>query len=138
MDLRKTIPIAFVILINMWPNVSHAEKRKEPDDSKVKTFAETYRRSKEAKLPDISSNPAGLFQMAPQMGYVKPYLPVMVPPRVVKVWIPAHTVSGDKDVLVAGHWTFVMVEEPGWYIKNELSLKMTAEVIVPSLPRISR
>jgi hypothetical protein len=53
-------------------------------------------------------------------GYVKPYVPVIQQPVIRKVWIPDHKSQEDADVLVAGHWTYVMVQGPKWFIDTQM------------------
>ncbi|MBF0619944.1 MAG: hypothetical protein HQL19_07240 [Candidatus Omnitrophica bacterium] len=100
----------------------------------MKSFADIYRRSKQARPVDRTQSLAGLVQLRPQMGYMKPYLPVFNDPRVIKVWIPPHVIPGDRNVLVGGHWTFVMLETPGWFIENEVTGKVSVPVLVPTAP----
>ncbi len=63
-------------------------------------------------------------------GYVKPYIPVMISPVVRKVWVPDHKSNNDGSVLVAGHWVYVMVQGPRWFIEEE-GKKMDVPVIIP-------
>jgi len=66
-------------------------------------------------------------------GYVKPYIPVMTGPVVRKVWIPDHRSDEDGGVLVAGHWVYVMVQPPRWFIQEETK-NVDVPVIVPGIP----
>ncbi len=52
-------------------------------------------------------------------GYVAPYVPVMQPPIVKRVWIPEQKTDGQNDVLVSGHWVYLMIEGPKWFIDEE-------------------
>ena len=54
-------------------------------------------------------------------GYVKPYIPVVQQPIVRKVWIPDHKSPEDADILIAGHWVYVMVQGPKWFIDTQSS-----------------
>ena len=55
----------------------------------------------------------GLRPAPPALGPEVPYVPVVTPPRVQRVWIPAHIdESGD---LVAGHWIYLMLERSRWF-----------------------
>lgn len=64
-------------------------------------------------------------------GYVAPYAPVIEPADVRLVWIPAHKSKEDKDTLVAGHWIYVMVREPGWFINSQKQDKARIPLLVP-------
>jgi hypothetical protein len=75
-----------------------------------------------------------LISLRPDAGYDAPYFPVYESGRVEKVWIPAHVAREDKDVFVAGHWAFVMVERPHWYIEDHGMDKVVVPVISPTSP----
>lgn len=104
-----------------------------PEADKVRTFADIYRKAKEAGLTAVM--PSGIMGLAADMGYAKPYFPVYEEPRIVKVWVPAHIARQDKDVLVAGHWVFLMVEEPHWYIQQEGVSKAGITPALPTAPQ---
>ena len=133
MDLR---PIALILLTISISGCATAMARPAKEDpNAVKTFADIYRKSKEANSLDMVNNPGAAIQMGAQMGYTKPYLPVFQQPKIIKVWIPSHRSKDDRNVLIAGHWSYVMVEDPSWYIDNEINKDMSVSVIVPSLPQ---
>lgn len=52
-------------------------------------------------------------------GYVQPYVPVISAPLVKRVWCPNHKSKKDADTLVAGHWVYVMVQGPKWFIETQ-------------------
>ena len=54
-------------------------------------------------------------------GYVKPYIPVVQQPIVRKVWVPDHKSQEDSDILVGGHWAYVMVQGPKWFIDTQVA-----------------
>jgi hypothetical protein len=64
-------------------------------------------------------------------GYVAPYVPVIEPADVRLVWIPAHKSKEDKDTLVAGHWIYVMLREPAWFIDSQKENKVRIPLMVP-------
>lgn len=50
------------------------------------------------------------------LGPEAPYLPLVRPPNVRRVWVTAHlNESGD---LIAGHWAYLMLEPSSWYLKG--------------------
>ena len=52
----------------------------------------------------------------PALGPEVPYVPVVTPPRVRRVWIPAHVDElGD---MVAGHWVYLMLEPSRWLLDD--------------------
>ena len=65
-------------------------------------------------------------------GYVKPYIPVVNDPVVRKVWIPDHKAQDNSDVMIAGHWVYVMVQPPTWFIDGK-TVDTKLPIIVPSL-----
>jgi len=64
-------------------------------------------------------------------GYVKPYVPVVTPADVRLVWIPAHKSKSAPEVLVAGHWIYVMVKESSWFIDNQSKADAKIPLILP-------
>lgn len=63
------------------------------------------------------------------LGPEAPYLPLVQPPEVQRVWVTAHL--GDDGDLIAGHWVYLMLEPSQWLLRNyrgpqELKLKLPA------------
>jgi len=88
------------------------------DEKEVLTFADVYRKSKQPRRTEAENLPVLTLDMP--AGYVKPYMPVIRPPRVIKVWVPAHVLRDDRNIMVAGHWSFVMLEGTSWFIEGEV------------------
>ncbi len=116
MALRAISLIMFVIWISGCASVSSSGQRAS-DEKKARTFAETYRQAKQAEKTDAEGRP--LLSLDAPLGVVKPYLPVILLPRVIKVWVPSHIVKEDKNIMVGGHWSFVMLERTRWFIEGE-------------------
>ena len=53
----------------------------------------------------------------PAMGPEAPYVPVMNPPRVQRVWTPAYV--NDAGDLVSGHWVYLELEPSRWFLGDE-------------------
>lgn len=68
-------------------------------------------------------------------GYVKPYVPVLEQPKVRKVWIPDQQSPDDPNVLIAGHWTYIMIQGPQWFTQQEVEGSSSTEEIIPSHPQ---
>lgn len=49
-------------------------------------------------------------------GFTKPYVPVILPPEVRRVWIPDHI--NEEGDLVSGHWVYMKLRESNWFIEN--------------------
>ena len=66
-------------------------------------------------MKDIdTANVDAHFKEQKTFGYVQPYIPVVQEPVVRKVWVPDLKSNADPDVLIAGHWAYVMVRGPKW------------------------
>ncbi len=81
-------------------------------------------------MPDLEINQLDQFKEQKVFGYVKPYVPVIEPPVVKKVWIPDHKSDQDSGVLVAGHWVYLMIRGPKWFIEDEIQDSILP-IIVP-------
>ena len=82
------------------------------------------------RRPAPHLGPAG-----PAVGPEAPYVPVMKPPRVQRVWIPA-TVNDAGD-LVSGHWVYLELRPSRWFLADEspepekgIKLNVPAELAV--------
>jgi len=64
-------------------------------------------------------------------GYVKPYVPVVEPADVRMVWLPAHKSKYSPQVLVSGHWVYIMVKESRWFIDSQAESEVKIPLIVP-------
>ena len=67
-----------------------------------------------------------------KLGFIPPYVPVLNPPLVKKVWIPPHISELDPDVMVGGHWVFIKITEDRWFIENEDPKSMNFPVVIPT------
>ncbi|MDE0207874.1 MAG: TraV family lipoprotein [Candidatus Tectomicrobia bacterium] len=78
------------------------------------------------QAPALEASPAAL-------GPEVPYLPLVQPPEVRRVWVTAHlNEAGD---MIAGHWVYLMLEPSQWYLRGytgqrKLELKLPARVPV--------
>ena len=50
------------------------------------------------------------------LGPEAPYLPLVQPPEVRRVWITAHL--NDLGDLVAGHWVYLMLRPSQWFLRD--------------------
>ena len=64
-------------------------------------------------------------------GYVKPYVPVVEPADVRMVWLPAHKSKYSPEVLVSGHWVYIMVKDSRWFIDAQSNDQAKIPLIVP-------
>ena len=109
---------------------SHAQKPKSQRQTLMDVYADSVGQSRKdmKKFIDDKLTEQNTY------GYVKPYVPVLEGPQVRKVWVPNQKSKSDPDVLVAGHWTYVMVQGPRWFIDTERPDDGPAEIIVPLQP----
>ena len=64
-------------------------------------------------------------------GYVKPYVPVVEPADVRMVWLPAHKSKAAPEVLVSGHWIYLMVKDSTWFIDAQTKSEARIPLILP-------
>ncbi|MDE0204402.1 MAG: TraV family lipoprotein [Candidatus Tectomicrobia bacterium] len=82
--------------------------------------------------PQAAQLPAPRLQPSPgALGPEAPYLPLLRPPQVQRVWVTAH-LNDDGD-LIAGHWVYLMLTASQWLLRDyegtrELRLKLPAPV----------
>ena len=79
------------------------------------------------EAPQLGPSPGAL-------GPEAPYLPLVQPPEVQRVWITAH-LNDDGD-LIAGHWVYLMLESSQWFLKGYqgdrvLKLRLPAPIALP-------
>jgi|GEM_PF-785765 len=124
----KVILIIGVLSINGCAT-SGAVVQKNP---KVMTMMDIYAKSTHQAKADTAQFIENNLKEQNTFGYVKPYIPVMNEPLVRKVWIPDHKSQDDADVMIAGHWNYVMIKPSMWFIDgNTLDSRMP--VVVPGL-----
>ena len=46
-----------------------------------------------------------------------PYVPVITPPEIARIWIYDHVTPSND--LVVGHWIFIKLKEEKWYIEEQ-------------------
>ena len=92
---------------------------------------DTYARSVSDAHNDVAGYVRENLKEQKTFGYVKPYIPVMTAPVVRKVWVADHRSEQDGGVLVAGHWVYLMVKGPRWFIEDETK-KVEVPVIIPT------
>ena len=67
------------------------------------------RAAKPPPAPELEPSPGAL-------GPEAPYLPLVQPPQVQRVWITAH-LNDDGD-LIAGHWVYLMLAPSQWFLRG--------------------
>ena len=62
-------------------------------------------------------------------GYQAPYMPLVVPPDVRRIWVPTHVTEDGS--LVQGHWVFVPVKTWQWFSEQPPSHKGLGVAVPP-------
>lgn len=100
---------------------------------KSRTMHDVYHRSSDVVRQDIRSFAEERFKEEKRFGYVTPYIPIVNQAEVRKVWVPDHKDKDDPDVMIAGHWVYLMVRPASWFI-DERTAQERVSVIVPTSP----
>jgi len=64
-----------------------------------------------------------------------PYIPIVTPPEVIRVWIYDHVTPSND--LVMGHWVYIKLAEQDWYIKNGFQTRKELRQKLPVPPKSS-
>jgi hypothetical protein len=62
-------------------------------------------------------------------GYQAPYMPLVVPPDVRRIWVPTHVTEDGS--LVQGHWVFVPVKTWQWFVEQPLGANGLGVAVPP-------
>ena len=123
--------IRVILIINvLW--ISGCAAGKAVGKNKPQTMMDIYANSTGQAQKDVAQFIEKNLREQKTFGYVKPYIPVVNEPEVRKVWIPDHKSEDNSDVMIAGHWVYVMIRPPTWFIEGE-TVETKFPVIVPSL-----
>src|SRR3989338_93941 len=97
-----------------------ASARRKPDFQKERgVVINTYLAAMSAGRQDAEQTIKENLRLTKSYGYVQPYVPVISAPLVKRIWCPNHKSKKDADTLVAGHWVYVMVRGPKWFIETQ-------------------
>ncbi len=118
MDLRWMI-LALVIGINGCVSVGANTNGPDAKGRELMTLTDFYQHSKRSVNIDEDQARGRMVAVGSSLGYEKPYLPVVVPPKVIKAWVPSHVFADDSQVMVSGHWVFLMLDGTRWGIEGE-------------------
>ncbi len=130
MDYRVCPLVIMLLFIN---SSVYAKSSKVPVSKKTPTMMDVYVQGAKDSQNDVAVYVQNNLQSQQTFGYVEPYMPVMQGPVVRKVWVPDQKAKDKGDVLIAGHWVYVMVEGPRWFIDHGTS-DIEVPVIVPAPP----
>lgn len=119
-----------LIISVLWINGCICHKAIVKKNTEPMTMLDVYAESTGQAKKDVTQFIEEHLKEQKTFGYVKPYIPVMNEPVVHKVWIPDHKSRDDSDVMIAGHWNYVMIQPPTWFIDNSL-MDTQLPMIVP-------
>lgn len=61
-----------------------------------------------------------------------PYVPVITPPEIVRIWIYDHVTPSND--LVVGHWIFTRLKDERWYIEEQWGDTPASKALLKKLP----
>ena len=124
MGIRVLVLALYLLLINAC-----AHQAKVVYDPDHLTMTDIYLQSMGKNYQGMGEFFVKQFKAQQFDGYVKPYVPVMQAPVVKKVWVPNHQNKEDPNILVTGHWVFLMVQGPKWFIGQEVKGQLPLMVV---------
>ena len=65
----------------------------------------------------------------PSFGYQAPYMPLVVPPDVRRIWVPTHV--NEEGNLIQGHWVFVPVKTWQWFVEHPVGGQGLGVTVAP-------
>ncbi len=119
-----------LIISVLWINGCASSRAVQKNKVRPMTMMDIYAQSAGQAQKDVVQFIENNLKEEKTFGYVKPYIPVMNEPVVRKVWIPDHKSENDSDVMIAGHWSYVMIQPPTWFIDGK-TVEAQLPVIVP-------
>lgn len=109
--------LLLIICLLLTSGCSTVER--DPLKEGSREMADIYLKSMKDAKEDVGQYVANQLKEHQTFGYVKPYVPVIEPPMVKKVWVPDHKSEEDGNMLIAGHWVYLMIQGPRWFIEDE-------------------
>jgi hypothetical protein len=103
--------ISFSILNDAFALKEKSHQRKVTDPSMMDTYLKAVNDARH----DGGDFIGGKLKEMQMLGYVKPYVPVVLPPVVKKVWVVDQAPEDDPHLLISGHWVYIMISDGQWY-----------------------
>lgn len=126
MKALKHLTIILVLLITSGC-VASKGLVKDSQNKVINVYLEAVASGKTDAVNYIKEN----LKVNKAFGYTKPYVPVVEPADVRLVWLPAHKSKYSPEVLVSGHWVYIMVKESRWFIDTQEKGNAKIPLIVP-------
>jgi len=127
LKVLKRLAIVLFLLIISGCSASKASIKKENPNKAVDVYLEAVSMGRSDSVDYIKEN----LKVNQAFGYVKPYAPVVEPADVRLVWLPAHKSKYSPEVLVSGHWVYIMVKESTWFIDSQAKNEAKVPLIIP-------
>ena len=120
-----------ILIINvLWINGCASHKATVKSKAHAMTMMDIYATSTGEAQKDVAQFIEHNLKEQETFGYVKPYIPVVNEPVVRKVWVPDHKSEDNSEVMIAGHWVYVMIQPATWFIDGK-TMDTKLPVIVP-------
>lgn len=119
-----------LIICVFWINGCSYSKQQAVKHQPI-TMRDVYNRSSDKVEEEVRSFIEERFREEKRFGYVQPYIPIVNQPVVRKVWVPDHKHQDNPDVMIAGHWVYLMIKPASWFI-DEKTAEEHIPVIVPT------
>ena len=125
----KALKLQAIILVLLMTSGCSASRRlvKESPNKIMDVYLEAVSIGRADSVNYMKEN----LKINQAFGYVKPYVPVVQPADVRLVWLPTHKSKYSSEVLVSGHWIYLMVKPSGWFIDAQNDDKAKVPLIVP-------
>ena len=120
-----------LIISIFWMNGCALSNANEKDRSRPPTMMQVYAHASGQGKKDVGQFIENNLKEQKTFGFVKPYIPVVNEPVVRKVWVPDHKSEENSDVLVAGHWIYLMIQPATWFIDGK-TVDTKFPVIIPT------
>ena len=125
----KALKLLAAILVLLMTSGCAASKGIVKDDQNK--VMDVYMKALSSGRIDAASYIKENLKIDKAFGYIKPYLPVVIPADVRMVWVPAHKSKNSPEVLVSGHWVYIMVKESTWFIDEQMKSDAKIPLIFP-------
>ena len=125
----KALKLLAAILVLLMTSGCAASKGIVKDDQNK--VMDVYMKALSSGRIDAASYIKENLKIDKAFGYTKPYLPVVIPADVRMVWLPAHKLKNSHDVLVSGHWVYIMVKGSTWFIDEQANDNAKIPLIFP-------
>ena len=125
----KALKLLAAILVLLMTSGCAASKGIVKDDQNK--VMDVYMKALSSGRIDAASYIKENLKIDKAFGYVKPYVPVVEPADVRMVWLPAHKSKYSPEVLVSGHWVYIMVKDSRWFIDAQSNDQAKIPLIVP-------